>query len=1131
MKGFLLSIASALILTLSCSSPKIAVLSISTQEEEQQALISALSKYGNVRKITETQINNLSDDILWIHSIDSNLCHGISGDELGMGVRSFLEKGGKLVLSMDAVNLLNAWGIEEQKIEQCEYECVDSGFGRKLGFHSRFFHSLFEGLNGGAYTWHGKEDNVCRINAFLGDNFPKADSAKVIACQWEYVYLKPDIKVIWETPYKKGTILCIGSCLYYSKENHDRAILDKFTENVVSYLSEGPSLNSKQSDNYWEPEKPELVALHHHHDTPCRICAAEYSKVKASEPCAIEIPSSEYVLKRKATDEYADVISKHSMIILPEKGGVEEIWSHPFMSIRDFKLSVLLKDSNELVMLNNRADSIECYPHAVVRWYNVSGTKIKEVVSTSSSSSTTVIHYEWDTDKVIRLYAEFKSNLRMMWPYDERVLGSLYYTWSEELNAIVIKDSKSKHVSIVGANVPGQVVSSGRYDGFSYENSWIKPIKTDLLQLSAAIKYETEGLNVVDFVLSAGAMGEANVLTNYEQAMLDPSSVITSLDEYYSNWLSKVVSVNTPDEEFNLAFQWAQISSSQFISDITGPHGQHTALLAGYSSSRRGWGGSHRVSGRPGYAWFFGRDSEWASFAFADMGDFDTVKGCIELLLSYQAPDGKIYHELSTSGVAHYDAADATPLLVVLASHYLRASGDIEFIRKYYKQINKAMEYCFSTDRNNDSLIENTCVGHGWLEGGSLWGFETEFYLCGIWEAALREAAYISETLGEKQKAEKYKYCKEVVSNAVEKFWNEEKGWYNYSLNADGTYQDEFLVLTAVPLFLGVLDDTRSKTMSMNYLDPRISTDWGARSVFEDSEAHGGGAYHPRHVWPLFTGWQSLAEYKEGFFDQGFSSLYSSLMTYKTFSYGHIPEVINGDQYRNNGITQHQCWSETMTIMPFLEGTLGFRPDALSSCFELSPRIPLGWSDFQVHDLACGEGRVSMSFERRKMGNRFRATYLFESNKELMCDFAPRFAHGVVIKEVKVNGKEVDYSITDVDAGSILNMAIPVKSTEIEVIYDEGIAPLPIYVQAEKNQPSSGFRLLNQHYNNDVLELVLSGRYGSSHEIDIWAPNGVKSIEGADLIQSQEDGILKLHVVFPKEGSGLYAKMHVYIKK
>ena len=168
--------------------------------------------------------------------------------------------------------------------------------------------------------------------------------------------------------------------------------------------------------------------------------------------------------------------------------------------------------------------------------------------------------------------------------------------------------------------------------------------------------------------------------------------------------------ITTPDKEFNQGYRWAMVRSDQFLQTTSGVG---TSMMAGFSTTATGWNGRQAVSGRPGYAWYFGRDGEWSGMALDAMGGFDKVKKVLAMFVKYQALDGKIFHELTSSGSVHYDAADATPLFILLAGHYLHYSGDISFIHSIWPSIEKAISYCYSTDTDHDGLIENTNVGHG----------------------------------------------------------------------------------------------------------------------------------------------------------------------------------------------------------------------------------------------------------------------------------------------------------------------------------------------------------------------------------------------------------------------------------
>ena len=105
-----------------------------------------------------------------------------------------------------------------------------------------------------------------------------------------------------------------------------------------------------------------------------------------------------------------------------------------------------------------------------------------------------------------------------------------------------------------------------------------------------------------------------------------------------------------------------------------------TGLVAGYRTSG--------VSQRPGFAWFFGRDSLWTSFALNAEGDYATTRTALDFISKFQREDGKIPHEISQSASLvpwfkdypyAYVSADATPLFIIAMNDYAVQSGDAGF--------------------------------------------------------------------------------------------------------------------------------------------------------------------------------------------------------------------------------------------------------------------------------------------------------------------------------------------------------------------------------------------------------------------------------------------------------------------
>lgn len=1071
------------------------------QSDEIKALSKLLDTYGDDISYRFLPIDHIASlknfDVVWYHRPDSAAIQ-TNEKELGKKLADYVSGGGQLMLSMDAVRLLNTWNIEPAKIQVQDYKAFDEGYGRKLGFHGFRSHPLFDKLFGGAYTWHGKKDNICRILGFFGDSLPTAKHTQVIGTLWEYIFYHPHRKVIWETSLGKGRILAIGACLYYGKPNFNKPILEQFTLNCLNYLK-GNKMESKA--RYWDYSTPQVSREDF-----------RYSPVRLPNPTTWKIPETENKLSRRAADYSYDLSTHRSLIVGREKAGIEEIWTHPFMSVRDFKTYLDLEGVDSLVSLADLTPTVEMRPNAFIRTYHVAQITLKEIITSHILDPVTVDHYQWSGKGLKRIITDFKCNLRFMWPYNSDALGSIFYNWSAELNAFMVTDKNQEFCSLVGANVNGKLLNSGRFDNFIQERKEQKGVTTDKLQVASAISFNVEDKNAIDIMMLAGDNGRQPVVDTYKSVLKNPESVFRESQNHYQEYLTGKFDIVTPDSNFNDGFRWAILRSSQFI---THTPGIGTSLTAGNSSSRTGWGGAQKVSGRPGYAWYFGRDAVWSGLAFNDIGDFSTVKDVLETFIRFQSVTGKIYHELTTSGSVHYDASDATPLFVILMTRYLQSSGDIGFVKDNMGAIHKAMDYCYSTDTDGDHLIEITNVGHGWLEGGALYGSKTEFYLSGVWAEALKDAAYLSKITGNKSKQQQYARDAKIVTRILNRdFWNPE-GYFNYGKKADGTYTKELIVLPAVPVYLGVTDFAKSLEMVKQFGTDLFSADWGVRMISGNNPLFKPSGYHAGAVWPLFTGLTALAEYQTGRYLQGYRHILANLNNYKEFSLGCVPEVLNGQIYQPGGVTLHQCWSETMVLQPVIEGMLGFRSNALGNSLELCPRFPFDWDSCSVKNLCVGGIRVGFHMEKSDG----KTVYTFFSNKGVTVDFEPTFALGTQVTGLKIDGTEQKYSKHDNPEYTTIKTEVRVQNkTVVEVEYHEGVSVLPSFIPLEKEKPSSGFQILGQHLEGNSLVIELQGLPGKTYPIDLYLPNGYQDVRGLVGIKQRNHSVYAGEVMFEPSG-------------
>lgn len=1049
----------------------------------------------------------LSDfDLLWIHHRNpTGFPEEFTSTNFAKTIGHHIENGGKLLLTMYALQLLPVLGLEQQAPDNLTVEAVDRGYGRQLGFHAYLDHPLFAGMNGGAYIFNPEADTTTiQTGYFDPDYIPQG---KIIAVDWSYITFHEDKKLILEYKKGKGSVLAIGAYLDFSIENKNKDEFGLFIKNTIHYLHNP----IPEKINYWNYSYGEVI---------------EYEPNLPK----IEIPSSKKWEIRQnelsynsdaASDDFWDLTGERMMVMGDEKAGIDEIWLHPFMALRDYEVGVIENGKTEVFWLRDVTPSISINPEAIKRTYRLRSGTLTEFISVHHEKPTTAIHYELEGES-LELVVQIKSNMRLMWPYSHKVLGSLKYGYDEGSQSFVISDVNENFTTMVGFNQNPKTRLAGQFDGFDLKNDNFDGIATELLQVGAvAIFGMTETLGL-DVVISASDFNDPKVFDYHAGALRNPFSVYQNSRDYYAGLLDNKLMINTPDAALNRDYRWALIGADRHFAHTPGIG---RSLLAGIGTTARGWDGRHEINGRPGYAWYFGRDGQWSGFAINGYGDFGKVRDILTLFIKYQALNGKIFHELTTSGAVHYDAADATPLFVVLMGKYLRASGDLEFIRKNRESIQKAMNFCYSTDTDLDGLIENTGVGHGWVEGGFLFGGKTTIYLASCWAAALEEAAYMAAALKEVELCNQYLTDSEKVKAMINnQFFNDSLGFFNHSLKPDNTFITENTIMPAIPMYFGHIDPEKAQSSMDDWASNNFTANWGVRIVGEDNPKFHPEGYHSGSVWPLYTGWVALAEYKNGRPAQGFSHVMSTINIKNHWAKGFVEEVMHGSVYKPRGVCAHQCWSETMILQPLIDGMIGYEPNAVHNTLRLSPAVSANWDYYTFDNIPVGNERIGLTMQRTD--KKIQYDFKYTGPTILKVNFQPQLPPGTKISGVNFNGVPVEFNIMEKSDAIILQLEFEmIHNPRFEIFYTGGIAVLPIIQNPKPGDSAGGLRIINAEIQNNLYTITLEAPAGTQAEISVFQnfPE-MKNIENGRLI-SVEGKIAKIAVEFPEKGKYVVKKL------
>ena len=647
---------------------------------------------------------------------------------------------------------------------------------------------------------------------------------------------------------------------------------------------------------------------------------------------------------------------------------------------------------------------------------------------------------------------------------------------------------------------------------------------TDASQFMAMFQYPLTMNDRIDIVYSATNEGIKTTRDHFIRTLKSPEMVYNRAKDHVEKLLSGSLEITTPVENFNTGYRWALIATDRFFVNTPG---MGKSLVAGYSTTKRGWDGGHKINGRPGYGWYFGRDGEWSGFALLDYGDFSKVKAELEFFQKFQDLSGKILHEASTSGVVHYDASDASPLYIVLAGKYFRHTNDTAFLRKNWPSVKKAIDFCFSTDTDKDHLIENTNVGHGWVEGGELYGSHATLYNAGAWSKALEEASNMARFMKDPEQ-ESYQQESDIVNEIVNtNFWNRKTNFYSYGKNKDGSYRNDPTVLPAVPMSFKIIDKDKAKPVLNQYASNAFSTNWGVRILRDDNPWFNPNGYHYGSVWPLFTGWASMAEFAYRNYQQGYTHLMNNLNVYKNWGKGFVEEVLNGSEYKPSGVCPHQCWSETMVLQPAIEGLLGLEIHAQEKKIILAPHPPADWDSLKVENIRIE--KQSLLFRMDRHPDRYIYSFIPERQKDLTLEFVPSYPSGTIISKVLLDGQDIPYTTFNLQQNISLLVNLRVNyACVVEVFYEKGIAVLPVVPDPKPGDHAAGLRIISSSFKGNQYRIELEDKPRTDEELTVYVHGQeIAKIDGGR-IRSHNGDYAILTVQFDPSGEK-YAKKTIVI--
>lgn len=765
-------------------------------------------------------------------------------------------------------------------------------------------------------------------------------------------------------------------------------------------------------------------------------------------------------------------------VLLGQQDGTFEAWVLPVKLFSNLRIRANIEGYNVPINVNEQSAEIEVHPDRTIITYAHPGFTVRQIMFSPEggpAGAGPLVLYQFDCLHPTEFTFSFTPELRWMWP--QKNDGVPDADWETRGGYYVLH---TDYPDLAGAiTIPG--AQPGILEPYQ-ERPQVYPV-----QLRLHIDPARDHGRLFPLLMAIGttAATATNEALGETLAQLN-AGIANGLQAHaksYAKLLESSVSIETPDKTLNDAFTWAVVSIEQLKARAYDPKsaaGNETALVAGYYSSGD--------SARPGFGWFFGRDSLYTLYAVNGYGDFALSKSELEFLIERQRADGKIMHEYSqTAPVVDwqsfpymYAAADSTPLFLMAVADYARSSGDVAFLSAHRDAIERAWSFLTDPahDTDHDGIYDNS-QGTGWVESWPGGMPHQEVYLALLDQQAAAAMSQIEDLLGDREKAGMAGKRAAGIAKTIEsEYYDAEKGCYDFSRNVakDGTpvMDRTATVYPALAWWSGKSILAHPEGCLQQLAAHPLNTDWGLRDVADTEKVYDGMSYHQGSVWPLFTGWAAMAEYRGGQPLAGYQLLRENSDLTNAQDLGSVTELLSGDFFIPFGrSTSHQLWSSAMVISPILRGLFGIEIDAQKKTITVNPHLPAGWDHAEVLNLPLPGVTQHLVFERH--GTTLEVM-LGDSNSakdwHLRSDL-PGAIYGPT-ETGRISG-----------SAGLKGLRIPQPALEIDEVMADA-APIlreSALVRGEAVQPgarTSRFRILRSEHSKRQLVFVAEGVAGST---------------------------------------------------
>ena len=139
--------------------------------------------------------------------------------------------------------------------------------------------------------------------------------------------------------------------------------------------------------------------------------------------------------------------------------------------------------------------------------------------------------------------------------------------------------------------------------------------------------------------------------------------------------------------------------------------------------------------------------------------------------------------------------------------------------------------------------------------------------------------------------------------------------------------------------------------MMSRWASSEFSADWGTRILSDRVSFYDPISYHQGTVWPLYTGWVSVAEYRAGHALSAYAHLRQNAGLTWMQDLGNTTELLSGEFFQPAGAQLTNYGLQPWLWSPIVRGLFGIEWNAAANELNVTPSLPARWDNATLSNI------------------------------------------------------------------------------------------------------------------------------------------------------------------------------------